>query len=176
MIGNNIYELYNRASEALINAMGQYMDFLSLKSSINRLNIQLHYWRSLSQNNIVAEFEQLDLYDKRRNLSERQNIVIQNIVNKTQQSIIYALALIERSIEEQSKIGLDIGEKMINSIVRFIKDNKSNIAIPINIAMPEILNIRSKLINAGYRNIELFSGLNQLFRMQRGFVKQRGYL
>lgn len=159
---NNIADLHNRSSEALINAMGQYIEYLGLKSSINRLDIQRHYFERISQNDIATKFSQLDAYDKRRNLTIKKDAVKQNIIIQIQQSTIYALALIDSSIITHNKIGLDAGKNLINSIFKFISDNKSDIQIPMGLLQPQIMTIQSNLTGYGYQNIDLINALNQL--------------
>lgn len=163
MIDYNIQDLYNRSSEALINAMKQYIKFIGINSSIRSIDIQSHYIESLQQDSMIAKYELLDNQSKRQNLMMEQEFVKQDIVLQTHKSIIHALALVDISIRMHNRFSLEMSKTLVQSILKFIIENKSTISIPRDTLTTQIMSVYAKLINSEYKsNIDLVNALSQL--------------
>lgn len=163
MIDYNIQDLYNRSSEALINAMKQYIKFIGINSSIRSIDIQSHYIESLQQDSMIAKYELLDNQSKRQNLMMEQEFVKQDIVLQIHKSIIHALALVDISIRMHNRFSLEMSKTLVQSILKFIIENKSTISIPRDTLTTQIMSVYAKLINSEYKsNIDLVNALSQL--------------
>lgn len=163
MIDYNIQDLYNRSSEALINAMKQYIKFIGINSSIRSIDIQSHYIESLQQDSMIAKYELLDNQSKRQNLMMEQEFVKQDIVLQIHKSIMHALALVDISIRMHNRFSLEMSKTLVQSILKFIIENKSTISIPRDTLTTQIMSVYAKLINSEYKsNIDLVNALSQL--------------
>ena len=159
----NIQDLYNRSSEALINAMKQYVKFIGINSSIRSLDIQFHYIESLQLDNVITKYELLDKQSKRQNLMMEQEFVKQDIILQIHKSIIHALALVDISIRMHNRFSLEMSKTLVQSILKFILENKSNISIPRDTLTSQIMTVYAKLINSEYKsNTDLVNTLSQL--------------
>lgn len=166
MMNLNIQDLYNRSIEALINAMKQYVNFIGINSSIRSLDIQFHYLESISQNNVITKYELLDKQSKRQNLLIEKETVKQDIISQSYKSIILALALVDKSIANRDKFGLDLSSTLIHSILKFIQESRQNISIPRDALIPQMMNTSTNLVNSGLNsNINLYVYLNQLMTL-----------
>lgn len=145
MANSTIQDLYNKSSEALIKAMGQYIDYINIKSNIESIDIQSQYLKSLSSDSRIANFEILNWQAKRQYLLIQQEAVTQNIISQLQKSIIYSLSLMSICIDIHDKDGLRLAIVLINNITKFVLDKKSNISIPMNIVILQITELRDKL-------------------------------
>ena len=162
----NIQDLYNRSIEALINAMKQYVNFIGINSSIRSLDIQFHYLESISQNNIITKYELLDKQSKRQNLLIEKETVKQDIISQSYKSIILALALVDTSVAERDKFGLEMSSTLLQSILKFIQENKHNISIPIDALIPQMMSTSANLVKSGLNsNQNLTISLNQLMTL-----------
>lgn len=158
-----IQDLYNRSSEALVNAMKQYIRFIGINSSIRSLDIQSRYLESLSHDGMITQYEVLNKQSKRQNLLMEQKFVNQDIVLQIHKSIMHALVLVDISIKMHNKFGLEMSKTLLQSILKFIEENKPNILIPIAPLSPQIMNAYANLRNSDYKsNIGLATTLNQL--------------
>ena len=166
MMDYNIQDLYNRSTEALINAMKQYVKFIGINSSIRSLDIQFHYLESLPQDNVITKYELLDKQSKRQTLKMEQEIVKQDIISQIQRSIIHTLALVDISVSLRNKFSMEMSNTLIQSILKFITDSKPNISIPKETLLPQIMNSYTKLVLSEFNsNRDLVNALNQLMVM-----------
>jgi len=166
MINFNIQDLYNRSIEALINAMKQYVNFIGINSSIRSLDIQYHYLESLPQNNVISKYELIDKQSKKQNLLMEKEAVRQTIISQSHKSIILALTLVDTSIMNNNKFGLEMSSTLIQSILKFIQESKHNISIPKNALIPQMMNTSTNLVKLGGDiNISLSVYLNQLMNI-----------
>lgn len=159
-------DLYNKSTEYLINAMKQYIKFIEINSSLRNLDIQFHYLESLPHSDMITRYEIVDKQCKRQNLMIEKEGVRQNIISQSYNSIMLALALIDTSLAECNRFGLEMSKTLIQSILKFIIDGRPNISIPKDALMPHIMNISTKLVNNPFNsNIELTVYLNQLMSL-----------
>ena len=162
----NIQDLYNKSIEALINAMNQYINFISINSSIRNLDIQFHYLKNLPQNNVVTQYELLNKQSKRQNLMMKKETVKQDIISQSYNSIILALALVDTALENHNNFGLEMSTILIQSILKFIQEIRQNISIPKDVLVPQMMSIGAKLSSSGFKsNIELLVYLHQLMML-----------
>ena len=166
MMNFNIQDLYNQSMEALLNAMKQYVNFISVNSSIRSLDIQVHYLESLPTNNVITKYELLDKQSKRQNLMIEKETVTQYIITETYKSIILALTLVDTTIANRNKFGLEMSATLIQSILKFILESKQNILIPKEPLIPQMMNTSANLVKSGLNsNINLAISLNQLMTL-----------
>lgn len=166
MMNFNIQDLYNQSMEALLNAMKQYVNFISVNSSIRSLDIQVHYLESLPTNNVMTKYELLDKQSKRQNLMIEKETVTQYIITETYKSIILALTLVDTTIVNRNKYGLEMSATLIQSILKFILESKQNILIPKEPLIPQMMNTSANLVKSGLNsNINLAISLNQLMTL-----------
>lgn len=163
MMDYNIQDLYNRSSEALINAMKQHIKFIGINSSIRSLDIQFHYIESLQLDNVITKYELLDKQSKRQNLMMEQEFVKQDIILQIHKSIIHALALVDISIRMRNRFSLEMSKTLVQNILKFIIENKSNISIPRDTLTSQIMTVYANLIKSEYKgNTDLVNALSQL--------------
>ncbi|MBD5379937.1 MAG: hypothetical protein HDR74_08655 [Bacteroides sp.] len=159
-------DLYNKSTEYLINAMEQYIKFIEINSSLRNLDIQFHYLKSLPHNNMMTKYEIIDKQCKRQNLLNEKEMVRQNIISQSYNSIMLALTLIDTSLVECDRFGLEMSKALIQSILKFIIDGRPNISIPKDALMPQVMKIYAKLVNNQFNSyIELTDYLNQLMSL-----------
>lgn len=159
----NIQDLYNRSSEALINALRLNIKLIGINSSIRSLDIQFHYLESLTMDGMIAKYEVLDKQSKRQALIMEQKLVKQDIALQIQTSIMHALTLLDISIRMHSRLGIAMSKTLFQSNLKFIKESNSNILIPLVSMKSQIMNVYVKLIDSEYKNdIDLVNVLNQL--------------
>lgn len=166
MMNFNIQNLYNQSIEALINAMKQYVTFIGINSSIRSLDIQVNYLESLPNNSVITQYELLNKQSKRQNLMIEKETVTRHIISETYKSIILALTLIDTTIANRNKFGLEMSATLIQSILKFILESKQNILIPKDPLIPQMMNTSANLVKSGLNsNINLAISLNQLMSL-----------
>ena len=159
---DRIFELFNQSSEALKNAMEQYIRYIGILSSIRNLDIESDYHQRLSQDTMITNFEIINKHARRMSLLLEKESTIQNIVLQTQKALLLALQLIDLSISANNKFGIGMANTLINSILKFVTDNKPTIAISMNMLNYQIMNVYAKLVESKFNNSDLTSALNQL--------------
>lgn len=157
----HIIKLFNESSEAFKNAMEQYIRYIGIVSSIRNLDIESQYQEKMFQYKMITQFE-INKQAQRMSLLMEKERYSQNIRLQIYNSLSLALTLIEFSISAHNEFGIRLGNMMINSILKFVSDNKSNIQIPMEPLQSRIMAIQSNLTGYGYQNIDLINALNQL--------------
>lgn len=76
------------------------------------------------------------------------------------------MTLIDTSLAECNRFGLEMSKALIQRILKFIIDGRPNISIPKDALMPQVMNIYAKLVNNQFNSyIELTGYLNQLMSL-----------
>lgn len=65
---DRVLELFNQSSEALKNAMEQYIRYVGILSSIRNIEIESDYQQRLSQNTMITNFEIINKQARRISL------------------------------------------------------------------------------------------------------------
>ncbi len=159
---DRILELFNQSSEALKNAMEQYIRYVGILSSIRNLDIESDYQQRLSQDTMITNFEIINKHARRMSLLLEKESTSQNIVLQTQKSLLFALQLIDYSVSDNNKFGIGMASTLINSILKFVTDNKPTIVMSMNILSNQIMNVYAKLLASAFNNSDLPNALNQL--------------
>lgn len=159
---DRILELFNQSSEALKNAMEQYIRYVGILSSIRNIEIESDYQQRLSQNTMITNFEIINKQARRMSLLLEKESTSQNIVLQTQKSLLFALQLIDYSVRHNNKFGISMASTLINSILKFVTDNKPTIVMSMNILSNQIINVYEKLVASDFKNSDLPNALNQL--------------
>ena len=155
-------ELFNQSSEALKSAMEQYIRYVGILSSIRNIDIETDYQQRLSQGSMITNFEIINKHDRRISLLLEKDTTAQNIVLQTHRSLMLALQLIDYSVRDNNKFGISMANTLINSILKFVTDNKSTIVISMTILSPQIISTYDNLLQSRVNNMDLTNALNQL--------------
>ena len=159
---NRIFELFNQSSEALKNAMEQYIRYIGILSSIRNIEIESDYQQRLSQDTMITNFEIINKHARRMSLLLEKESTAQNIVLQTHKSLLLALQLVDFSINTNNKLGIGMAGTLINTILKFTTDNKSTIDISMNMLSHQIITIYDNLLRSDFKNADLINALNQL--------------
>lgn len=159
---DRVLELFNQSSEALKNAMEQYIRYVGILSSIRNIEIESDYQQRLSQNTMITNFEIINKQTRRISLLMEKESTAQNIVFQVHKSLLSALHLIEISVDSHNSFGIGMSSTLINSILRFVLDNNSNISIQMNMLSAQIVKVHTALVASEFNNIDLINALNQL--------------
>lgn len=163
----NISELFNDASNKLIEAMKQYIELISVKSSIKRIEIERNYSnRFFDANKNDSLISALELSSKEieiKSLEHKEKFILDQIIYNVNSSIKSTLMLLENSITEKNDYGVQMSRIMLENNVKFINENKQHISIPINGFMSEIFKVEMLLLRSPYRdNLQLSNTIIQL--------------
>lgn len=159
---DRVLELFNQSSEALKNAMEQYIRYIGILSSIRNIEIESEYQKRLSQNTMITNFEIINKQAKRISLLMEKESTAQNIVLQVHKSLLSALQLIEISVDSHNSFGIGMSNTLINSILKFILDNNSNISIQMSMLSAQIVKVYTDLVASEFNNIDLINALNRL--------------
>jgi len=159
---DRVLELFNQSSEALKNAMEQYIRYIGILSSIRNLDIESKYQQKLSQDTMITNFEIINKHARRMSLLLEKESTSQNIVLLTQKSLLFALQLVDYSVSYNNKFGIGMASTLINSILKFVTDNKPTIVMSMNILSNQIMKVYAKLVESEFNNSDLPNALNQL--------------
>lgn len=159
---DRVLELFNQSSEALKNAMEQYIRYVGILSSIRNIEIESEYQKRLSQNTMITNFEIINKQAKRISLLMEKESTAQNIVLQVHKSLLSALQLIEISVDSHNSFGIGMSNTLINSILKFILDNNSNISIQMSMLSAQIVKVSTDLVASEFNNIDLINALNRL--------------
>lgn len=159
---DRVLELFNQSSEALKNAMEQYIRYVGILSSIRNIEIESDYQQRLSQNTMITNFEIINKQARRISLLMEKESTAQNIVLQVHKSLLSALQLIEISVESHNSFGIGMSNTLINSILKFVLDNNSNISIQMSMLSAQIVKVYTDLVASEFNNIDLINALNRL--------------
>ena len=157
--------LFNQSSEALKSAMEQYIRYVGILSSIRNIDIETDYQQRLSQGSMITNFEIINKHARRISLLLEKDTTAQNIELQTHRSLMFALQLIDYSIRDNNKFGIRMANTLINSILKFVTDNKSTIVISMTILSPQIISTYDNLLQSSVNKMDLINALNQLMAM-----------
>lgn len=155
-------ELFNQSSEALKSAMEQYIRYVGILSSIRNIDIETDYQQRLSQGSMITNFEIINKHARRISLLLEKETTAQNIVLQTHRALMFALHLIDYSIRGNNKFGIGMANTLINSILKFVTDNKSTIVISMTMISHQIIDTYDNLLRSDLKNADLVNALNQL--------------
>ena len=159
---DRVLELFNQSSEALKNAMEQYIRYVGILSSIRNIEIESNYQQRLSQNTMITNFEIINKQARRISLLMEKESIAQNIVLQVHKSLLSALQLIEISVDSHNSFGIAISNTLINSILKFVLESNSNISIQMNMLSAQIVKVYTDLVASEFNNIDLINALNRL--------------
>ena len=159
---DRIFELFKLSSEALKNAMEQNIRYIGILSSIRNLEIESDYHQRLSQDTMIANFEIINKQARHISFLMEKESTAQNIILQTHKSLILALQLVDFSIDTTNKLGINMAGTLINTILKFVTENKPTIFISMNMLSYQILQTYTKLEKSNVNNSELARALNQL--------------
>lgn len=159
---DRVLELFNQSSEALKNAMEQYIRYIGILSSIRNLEIESDYQQRLSHNKMITNFDIINKQARRMSLLMEKESTAQNIIFQVHKSLLSALQLIEFSVRSHNGFGISMSNTLINSILKFVLDNNSNIPIQMNMLSSQIVKVYTDLVASEFNNIDLINALNRL--------------